>query len=105
MTKFMQFMRDDSGATAIEYGLIAALIAVVIIAAVRWSVQPDQHLQVGRDLAPLRPNRYPGRSSHRPGYQETSGRLTGTAGEFAGGFRLSAAPKPPCGLAALLAYM
>ena len=35
MTKFMQFMRDDSGPTAIEYGLIAALIAVVIIAAVR----------------------------------------------------------------------
>ena len=34
MTKFMQFMRDDSGATAIEYGLIAALIAVAIIAAV-----------------------------------------------------------------------
>jgi pilus assembly protein Flp/PilA len=29
-----QFLRDDSGATAIEYGLIAALIAVVIIAAV-----------------------------------------------------------------------
>ncbi|MBV9419881.1 MAG: Flp family type IVb pilin [Alphaproteobacteria bacterium] len=27
-------MRDDSGATAIEYGLIAALIAVVIIGAV-----------------------------------------------------------------------
>jgi pilus assembly protein Flp/PilA len=34
MTKFKQFMRDDSGATAIEYGLIAALISVVIIAAV-----------------------------------------------------------------------
>ena len=34
MTKFMQFVRDDSGATAIEYGLIAALISVVIIAAV-----------------------------------------------------------------------
>lgn len=34
MTKFMQFMRDDSGATAIEYGLIAALIAVAIIVAV-----------------------------------------------------------------------
>lgn len=34
MTKFMQFIRDDSGATAIEYGLIAALIAVVIIGAV-----------------------------------------------------------------------
>ncbi len=26
-----QFMRDESGATAIEYGLIAALIAVVLI--------------------------------------------------------------------------
>lgn len=27
------FLRDESGATAIEYGLIAALIAVAIIAA------------------------------------------------------------------------
>jgi pilus assembly protein Flp/PilA len=27
------FVRDENGATAIEYGLIAALIAVVIIAA------------------------------------------------------------------------
>jgi pilus assembly protein Flp/PilA len=29
-----RFVRDESGATAIEYGLIAALIAVVIIGAV-----------------------------------------------------------------------
>ena len=29
-----QFWRDESGATAIEYGLIGALIAVVIITAV-----------------------------------------------------------------------
>ncbi len=29
-----KFLRDESGATAIEYGLIAALISVVIIAAV-----------------------------------------------------------------------
>ena len=29
----LRFVRDDSGATAIEYGLIAALIAVVIIGA------------------------------------------------------------------------
>lgn len=29
-----KFKRDESGATAIEYGLIAGLIAVVIIAAV-----------------------------------------------------------------------
>jgi len=28
------YLRDERGATAIEYGLIAALIAVVIIAAV-----------------------------------------------------------------------
>ena len=28
------FIRDENGVTAIEYGLIAALIAVVIIAAV-----------------------------------------------------------------------
>lgn len=31
----MHFLRDDSGATAIEYGLIASLIAVVIIGAVQ----------------------------------------------------------------------
>ncbi len=29
---FAAFIRDEDGATAIEYGLIAALIAVVIIA-------------------------------------------------------------------------
>ena len=34
MSKFVsRFMNDESGATAIEYGLIAALIAVGIIAA------------------------------------------------------------------------
>jgi pilus assembly protein Flp/PilA len=31
---FARFVRDESGATAIEYGLIAALIAVIIIGAV-----------------------------------------------------------------------
>ena len=38
MTKFLNFAkalgRDESGATAIEYGLLAALIAVVIIGSV-----------------------------------------------------------------------
>jgi pilus assembly protein Flp/PilA len=35
MSKFVsRFAKDESGATAIEYGLIAALIAVVIIGAV-----------------------------------------------------------------------
>jgi len=33
MTKFVsRFMKDESGATAIEYGLIAALVAVAIAA-------------------------------------------------------------------------
>jgi pilus assembly protein Flp/PilA len=31
---FVHFMKDDSGATAIEYGLIAAGISVAIIAVV-----------------------------------------------------------------------
>jgi pilus assembly protein Flp/PilA len=34
MTTIARFIKNDSGATAIEYGLIAALIAVVIIGAV-----------------------------------------------------------------------
>ena len=34
MSKFMQCLKSEDGATAIEYGLIAGLIAVVIIAAV-----------------------------------------------------------------------
>ena len=34
MSKFVtRFLNDESGATAIEYGLIAALIAVVLITA------------------------------------------------------------------------
>jgi pilus assembly protein Flp/PilA len=34
MTRLVEFLRDESGATAIEYGLIAAGISVAIIAAV-----------------------------------------------------------------------
>ena len=33
-TLFVRFVKDESGVTAIEYGLIAGLIAVVIIGAV-----------------------------------------------------------------------
>ena len=33
MSMFRKFVQDDSGATAIEYGLIAALVSVAIIAA------------------------------------------------------------------------
>ena len=34
MNLISRFVRDESGATAIEYGLIAALIAIAIIGAV-----------------------------------------------------------------------
>jgi pilus assembly protein Flp/PilA len=35
MAKFFKMIRDSKGATAIEYGLIAALIAVAAIAAMQ----------------------------------------------------------------------
>jgi pilus assembly protein Flp/PilA len=36
MSKFAtRFLKDESGATAIEYGLIAALIAVVLVASLQ----------------------------------------------------------------------
>ncbi|MGV2290630.1 Flp family type IVb pilin [Trinickia sp. YCB016] len=35
MEKGLRFARDEEGVTAIEYGLIAALIAIVIIASVQ----------------------------------------------------------------------
>ncbi|MBI2717848.1 MAG: Flp family type IVb pilin [Rhizobiales bacterium] len=31
MTKFMRFVRDDSGATAIEYALIAAAMGLALV--------------------------------------------------------------------------
>ena len=34
MAKFLKLIKNEEGATAIEYGLIAALIAVAIIASV-----------------------------------------------------------------------
>jgi len=43
-TVFARFANDESGATAIEYGLIAALISVAIITAAT---------QLGTDLAAL----------------------------------------------------
>jgi pilus assembly protein Flp/PilA len=35
MEKIRNFFKDDSGASAVEYGLLVALIAVVIIGAVQ----------------------------------------------------------------------
>jgi pilus assembly protein Flp/PilA len=51
-TLLNRFVRDESGATAIEYGLIAALIAVVIIAVVR-SVGVQLNAVFGAVLAGL----------------------------------------------------
>ena len=55
-----RFLKDESGATAIEYGLIAAGIAVAIIAAVqRRRHQPErqvqQHLDRARHRRPANP--------------------------------------------------
>jgi pilus assembly protein Flp/PilA len=50
MSNFItRFVKDESGATAIEYGLIAALIAVAIIAAV--TLLGDNLDDLFRDIA------------------------------------------------------
>jgi pilus assembly protein Flp/PilA len=36
MDKLMNFLKDEEGATAVEYGLMVALIAIVIIVAVTF---------------------------------------------------------------------
>ena len=55
MTKFFtRFLKSESGATAIEYGLIAALISITIIgaaSAVGGSVK-GSFTKVASDLAP-----------------------------------------------------
>ncbi len=52
-----KFIRDESGATAIEYGLIAGLIAVVIIGAVTLvgTGLTDKFKEVSTALAPATP--------------------------------------------------
>lgn len=40
MNSILRVLRNDAGATAIEYGLIAALIAVAIISAVSTIAEP-----------------------------------------------------------------
>jgi len=48
MSKFVtRFLKDESGATAIEYGLIAALIAVVLVTAMS-ALQGDITEMFGR---------------------------------------------------------
>jgi Flp pilus assembly pilin Flp len=60
MTKFVtRFLNDESGATAIEYGLIVALIAVIIVTAVTtrcWHLsQPRDTLEKRGSELTLRP--------------------------------------------------
>jgi len=52
-TLFSRFVKDESGVTAIEYGLIAALISVVCIAAMTFAGQQllAVYNQIGNSLA------------------------------------------------------
>ena len=50
----LRFVRDESGATAIEYGLIAAGISVVIITAVNL-VGTDLNVVFGKVAGALNP--------------------------------------------------
>ena len=46
MSMFRRFVKDDSGATAIEYGLIAALVSVAIIVMLgTLGLRPERYLQ------------------------------------------------------------
>ncbi len=47
MRKLMSFLKDEEGVTAIEYGLIAALIGVAIITAVT-AVGTDLNTMFGK---------------------------------------------------------
>ena len=53
MDKLMNFLKDEEGATAVEYGLMVALIAVVIILAVTFlgTTLRDIFSSVGENLA------------------------------------------------------
>ncbi len=57
LKKFLRFIRDKSGATAIEYGLIAALIGVAIIGGATLLGQSIDTLfdGVGTELASVTP--------------------------------------------------
>lgn len=57
MNLVKKFANDESGATAIEYGLIAALMAVVVIAAITFIREPllDAFESIGDTLDSARP--------------------------------------------------
>ena len=45
VNQFVRFMQEEEGATAIEYGLMAALIAAVIVAPCSSEVVSGNHSQ------------------------------------------------------------
>ena len=62
MNLFKKFAADESGATAIEYGLIAALMAVVVIAAINFLDTPLRNAfqGIGTTLTSNTPGSTPG---------------------------------------------
>ena len=57
MRTLYRFLKDESGATAIEYGLIAALVSVVIIAGLTLArAAAERHVHRHQRL-PRRPSR------------------------------------------------
>src|SRR5450756_215849 len=48
MSKFIAFLKNDSGATAIEYGLIAAGISVAIMWSMAWAASLIRRLRTSR---------------------------------------------------------
>jgi pilus assembly protein Flp/PilA len=49
MTALRRFMKDETGATAIEYGLIASLIALAIVAGVSAFADSLEQLWYGNN--------------------------------------------------------
>jgi Flp/Fap pilin component len=57
MKKLKQFLADESGATAIEYGLIAAGISLAIISIVNGARRQAEHqVHLDQHLAEVRPS-------------------------------------------------
>jgi len=54
MTLFHRFLRDESGATAIEYGLIAAFISIMILGSIRMigTRLTDRFEEIANSLQP-----------------------------------------------------
>jgi Flp pilus assembly pilin Flp len=67
MSKVIAFLKNESGATAIEYGLIAAGISVVIIAAVNDRQHPQCQVRLHLAAAQITNSRSLGSERPPPG--------------------------------------